>query len=100
MGTDGSRAEVRPIPNPFGEVVIWEHTEYSPTGEEISHSYGTTLRATGQPVVVTWARDVDANGEPTGNWQQSVEKYDPNQPEADDLTAAQIGEISGRSWAA
>ncbi len=93
---NGSRTEVRiPRPDPFGEVVVWEQTEYSPTGEVVSHSYGTTLRATGQPVIVTWERDVDANGEPTGNWQQSVEAYNPNQPEPDDLSAAQIGEIFG-----
>jgi hypothetical protein len=75
--------------------VVWEHTEFSPTGEVVSHSYGTTLRATSQPVIVTWERDVDANGEPTGEWQQSVEKYDPNQAEPGDLNAAQIGEIFG-----
>jgi hypothetical protein len=94
--TNGWRAEVRvERPDPFGEVVVWEHTEYSPAGEVISYSYGTTLRATGQPVIVTWERDTDSNGEPTGTWQPSYEKYDPNQPEPDDLTAAQIGEIFG-----
>jgi hypothetical protein len=73
----------------------WEHTEYSPTGEVISHSFGTTLRATGEAVIVTRERDVDANGEPTGGWQQSWEKYDPNAPDPVDMEAAQIGEIFG-----
>jgi Ca2+-binding RTX toxin-like protein len=91
--TDGSRVEVRvPPPNPWGEVV-WEHTEYSPAGEEVSYSYGTTFK--GQPVIVTWERDVDENGEPTSEWERTVEAYDPNQPDPDVLNAAQIGEIFG-----
>jgi hypothetical protein len=47
---NGSRTEVRAErPDPFGEIVVWEHTEYSPAGEVVSYSYGTTLRATANP---------------------------------------------------
>jgi hypothetical protein len=87
-----------PPASPWGETV-WEHTEYSPAGEVVSHSFGTTLGATGQAVIVTWERAVDGNGEPTGEWQQEVEAYDPNQPEPDEMTAAQIGEIFGSQLA-
>jgi hypothetical protein len=95
LRADGSRAEAtkRP-PSPFGEE-LWDYTEYSPSGEIISHEIGTTIRATGQHVILTRERDVDENGEPTGAWEQHVEAYDPNAPDPDDLSAAQIGEIFG-----
>jgi hypothetical protein len=82
------------VRSPFGEE-LWDYTEYSPSGEIISREIGTTIRATGQHVIVTREREVDENGEPTGEWEQTVEAYDPNAPDPDDLEAAQIGEIFG-----
>jgi hypothetical protein len=97
QGVDGSRTEVRVRPtSPFSDVVVWEHTEYSPGGEPVGYYYSTTLRATGKPVIVSWEREVGADGEPTGEWQAlPPRKYNPDAPEPDEMTAAQIGEIFG-----
>jgi Ca2+-binding RTX toxin-like protein len=89
---DGTRAEVKVLPSAFGPET-WDTTEYGVNGEPIQYQHGTTLNGT--PVVVTEWQEVDENGQPTGEWNQEVQRYNPNQPEPDVLTGMQIGEIFG-----